>query len=230
MSTITEVSQSEADQKDQKEASKTNEGDEGEENGGPKFEWPEVKAGPGEHALQFPYSLWFSRRSPGNKTSSANYEQNIKIVGSFASVEQFWTLYSHLARPCDLTSSSDYHLFKLGIKPMWEDSANKKGGKWIVRLRKGLASRLWENLILAMLGEQFMVGDEICGAVVSIRFAEDIISIWNRTSSEHFITNRIRDTLRRVLNLPPNTIMEYKTHTDSMKDNSSFRNTDVFMR
>jgi hypothetical protein len=43
-----------------------------------------------------------------------------------------------------------------------------------VRLRKGLASRCWENLILAMLGEQFMVGEEICGAVVSIRFAVSI--------------------------------------------------------
>ncbi|XP_072021749.1 eukaryotic translation initiation factor 4E type 2-like [Amphiura filiformis] len=191
--------------------------------------WPKVKAGQGEHPLQYTYSLWFSRRTPGNKTSSVNYEQNIKIIGSFASVEQFWALYSHLARPCELTSSSDYHLFKQGIKPMWEDEANKRGGKWIVRLRKGLASRLWENLILAMLGEQFMVGEEICGAVVSIRFAEDIISIWNRTGDQH-ITTRIRDTLRRVLNLPPNTIMEYKTHTDSIKDNSSFRNTDVFMR
>lgn len=39
-----------------------------------------------------------------------------------------------------------------------------------MRLRKGLASRCWENLVLAMLGEQFMVGEEICGAVVSIRF------------------------------------------------------------
>ena len=43
-------------------------------------------------------------------------------------------------------------------------------GKWIVRLRKGLASRCWENLIMAMLGEQFMVGEEVCGAVVSIRY------------------------------------------------------------
>ena len=44
------------------------------------------------------------------------------------------------------------------------------GGKWIIRLKKGLASRCWENLILAMLGEQFMVGEEICGAVISVRF------------------------------------------------------------
>lgn len=51
-----------------------------------------------------------------------------------------------------------------------KDDANKDGGKWIVRIRKGLAGRLWENLILAILGEQFMVGEEICGAVISIRF------------------------------------------------------------
>ena len=42
-------------------------------------------------------------------------------------------------------------------------------------LLPGLSSRCWENLVLAMLGEQFMVGEEICGAVVSIRFQEDIL-------------------------------------------------------
>lgn len=61
-------------------------------------------------------------------------------------------------------------LFSIIIYPLFQDEANQKGGKWLVRLRKGLVSRCWENLILAMLGEQFMVGEEICGAVVSIRF------------------------------------------------------------
>lgn len=61
------------------------------------------------------------------------------------------------------------------------------GGKWIIRLRKGLASRCWENLILAMLGEQFMVGEEICGAVVSVRFqvkpkADTLSCTWSLTA------------------------------------------------
>ena len=86
-----------------------------------------------------------------------------------------------------------------------------------MRLRKGLASRCWENLIMAMLGEQFMVGEEICGAVVSIRFQEDIISVWNRSAGDQAVTNRIRDTFRRVLNLPPGTVTEYKAHNDSIK-------------
>ncbi|KAM6920795.1 eukaryotic translation initiation factor 4E type 2 isoform 3-T3 [Lycodopsis pacificus] len=176
-----------------------------------------VVPGAGEHPLQYNYTFWYSRRTPGRPASTQSYEQNIKQIGIFASVEQFWRFYSHMIRPGDLTGHSDFHLFKEGIKPMWEDDANKMGGKWIIRLRKGLASRCWENLILAMLGEQFMVGEEICGAVVSVRFQEDIISIWNKTAGDQATTARIRDTLRRVLNLPPNTIMEYKTHNDSIK-------------
>ena len=46
--------------------------------------------------------------------------------------------------------------------------------------------------LLAILGEQFIVGDEICGVVISIRPNEDIISLWNRTASDTSITSRIR--------------------------------------
>nr|CAG4638004.1 EOG090X0BMA [Chydorus sphaericus] len=105
----------------------------------------------GEHPLQFTYCLWFSRRAPGKHAAPQSFDQNLKMVGRFGSVEQFWSYYCHLVRPCELTGHSDFHLFKDGIKPMWEDDANRWGGKWIVRLRKGLASRCWENLILAML-------------------------------------------------------------------------------
>lgn len=46
-------------------------------------------------------------------------------------VEQWWALYSHIIRLNDLPAHRDLHLFKKGIKPMWEDPANKKGGKWV---------------------------------------------------------------------------------------------------
>jgi len=175
----------------------------------------------GQHRLQSQYCLWYSRRSPGKQNH--NFDQNLKLIGRFGSCEQFWSLYSHLVKPGDLASHSDFHLFKMGIKPMWEDEANKFGGKWIVRLRKGLASRCWENLVLAMLGEQFMVGEEICGAVVSIRFQEDILSIWNRSACDTAVTARIRDTFKRVLNLASSTVIEYKAHNDSIKEHAGAR-------
>jgi len=175
----------------------------------------------GHHRLQSQYCLWYSRRNPGKQ--SHNFDQNLKLIGRFGTCEQFWSLYSHLVKPGDLASHSDFHLFKMGIKPMWEDEANKFGGKWIVRLRKGLASRCWENLVLALLGEQFMVGEEICGAVVSIRFQEDILSIWNRTACDGPVTARIRDTFKRVLNLHSGTTIEYKAHNDSIKEHTTAR-------
>ncbi|KAH3723962.1 hypothetical protein DPMN_049760 [Dreissena polymorpha] len=124
---------------------------------------------------KYNYGFWYSRKSQGNK--SASYDAILKLIGTFASVEQFWRHYCRIARPSDLTGNTDYHLFKEGIRPTWEDKENKNGGKWIIRLKKGLASRCWENLIMAMLGDQFMAGEEICGAVISIRYVEDILSL-----------------------------------------------------
>lgn len=37
-----------------------------------------------------------------------------------------------------------------------------------------------------------------------------------------------RDVFKKALNLPRDTIMEYKSNNDALRDNSSFRNTDVF--
>lgn len=192
--------------------------------------YKQMKPGKGEHPLQYTYCFWYSKRPPGRPTDATAFERNMRIVSTVASVEQFWKAYSHMKRPGDLNGHCDIHLFKQGVKPLWEDAANKTGGKWIVRIRKHFTSRSWENLLMAMVGEQFMVGDEICGVVVSLRFQEDIISIWNKTASDTPATNRIRDTLRRVLNLPPSVVMEYKKHDQSMKDKTSFRNTEVYHR
>lgn len=46
---------------------------------------------------------------------------------------------------------------------------------------------------------------------------EDSLSVWNRTATDMTSTTRIRDTLRRILNIPLTTAMEYKIHCDSLK-------------
>jgi len=91
---------------------------------------PKLEIPPGEHRLQYAYACWFSRRTPGKQQAVHNYDQNLKLVGRFGSVEQFWNLYSHLLRPSELQGHSDYHVFKDGIKPMWE--VRKSEGSSIV--------------------------------------------------------------------------------------------------
>jgi translation initiation factor 4E len=134
-------------------------------------------AGPSEHTLKSTWTLFY--RPPTNKYS--DYEKSTIKLASISTVESFWTIYSHLKRPSTLPSVSDYHIFKEGIRPVWEDEANKRGGKWIIRLKKGVADRYWEDLLLAIVGDQFMeAGEEVCGAVLSVRSGEDVLSVWTK--------------------------------------------------
>lgn len=169
-------------------------------------------------------------QSNSNNSSANPYENSIKIIATVKTVEDFWTTYDYLVRPNDLPTTTDYHFFREGIKPTWEDPGNARGGKWIVRLRKGLASRYWEETLLAMIGGQFpgVPDGEICGAVVSIRYGEDIVSVWNRRSDDRESTERLRDAIKKILHLPHNVHMEYKPHQASLQDKSSFRNTTVW--
>ncbi len=70
---------------------------------------------------------------------------------------------------------------------MWEDPSNVKGGKWVIRLRKTKIDRAWENACMAMLGEQFLVGPEICGIVLSTRFPVGHLSYFFLLSNETWI-------------------------------------------
>lgn len=102
-------------------------------------------------------------------------------------METFYPLYLHLKRPSVQTPIADLHLFSHPIKPVWEDPSNVKGGKWTIRLRKGLSDRLWESLVLSLIGgglEKLVGsgdGQEICGAVLSVRRDEDIMAVWHRS-------------------------------------------------
>ncbi|KAJ1949898.1 hypothetical protein EC988_004585, partial [Linderina pennispora] len=180
----------------------------------------------GQHPLRSAWAFWFMHRAPGEKIT--DYESAMIRLASFGTVEGFWGVYSHLLRPNQVPTITDYHLFRDSVRPVWEDPANMNGGKWMIRLRKGLATRLWERLAMAVVGDVFDVGDEVCGIVLSIRNSEDILSLWNRTAVDAKTNVHIRDIIKQVLEVPAETIMEYKAHNDSLKDNSSFRNTDVY--
>ncbi|KAL2786882.1 translation initiation factor eIF 4e-like domain-containing protein [Aspergillus keveii] len=169
-----------------------------------------------EHPLRSTWIIWY--RPPTPKYS--DYEKSTAPLASISSVESFWSIYSHLKRPSLLPTVSDYHIFKKGIRPVWEDEANKKGGKWVVRLKKGVADRYWEDLLLAMVGDQFAeASDEVCGAVLSVRSGEDVLSVWTRIDGGRNI--KIRETIKRLLAFPADTNIVWKSHDDSIAQRSA---------
>jgi translation initiation factor 4E len=51
---------------------------------------------------------------------------------------------------------------------------------------------------MAIIGDQFDVGQEICGAVLSIRNSEDILSVWNQSAHEGRTNLKIRYSIVHV--------------------------------
>lgn len=183
-----------------------------------------------EHNLKNSWNIFYR---PPTTSRDKDYEKSIIKIGSFGSAEAFWTLYTYLKCPSSLPTVSDYHIFKEGIRPVWEDAGNKRGGKWIIRLKKGVADRYWEDLLLAIVGDQFMeASDEVCGAVLSVRSGEDVLSVWTKMDGGRNIKIRCvlilpqwsqgseltvtSETIKRVLAFPPDTNIVWRSHDESI--------------
>ncbi|XP_030911104.1 eukaryotic translation initiation factor 4E type 1B isoform X1 [Geospiza fortis] len=85
----------------------------------------------GKHPLQNRWALWFFKND-----KSKMWQANLRLVTKFSTVEDFWALYTHIQLASKLAAGCDYSLFKDGIEPMWEDSQNKRGGRWLITLAK----------------------------------------------------------------------------------------------
>eukprot|EP00823_Brevimastigomonas_motovehiculus_P008301 TRINITY_DN7588_c0_g1_i1.p1 TRINITY_DN7588_c0_g1~~TRINITY_DN7588_c0_g1_i1.p1 ORF type:complete len:290 (-),score=77.11 TRINITY_DN7588_c0_g1_i1:126-995(-) len=177
-----------------------------------------------EHKLWSNFTFYCMRKK--DPLSLVQYEKLVEKLITVHTVEEFWKAHTHLHR--NLPNSTSLHLFREGIFPVWEDAANRNGGKWVLRLKKGIAARLWEELVIAMIGDTMGLNEEICGMVMSVKPNENVISIWNRTSSSKDVVLRIRETLKRLLNIMDNGAWEYKPHQtfSPVKDMSTVRHTD----
>lgn len=68
---------------------------------------------------------------------------------------------------------------------------------------------------MACIGNQFNeAGEEVCGFVLSVRSGEDVFSVWTKNDGGRNI--KIRETVKRVLNLPEGTQIIWRSHDDSI--------------
>ncbi|KAK8099986.1 translation initiation factor eif4e3 protein [Apiospora kogelbergensis] len=177
------------------------------------------RMGPGpSHPLRHTWIFW--TRPPISKANGrVDYDKTLHPMARVATLEEFWTVHRHLKRPSELPVVTDYHFFKEGVRPIWEDDENKEGGKWTLRMKKGIADLYWTETMMALIGDALSDGSDemnnaINGMVLSVRNGEDILSIW--TSGTDSIVLKVRDMLKSWLKCPSNTIIEFKSHTDSM--------------
>lgn len=77
------------------------------------------------------WTMWYLKQDQKKK-----WEEMQDIVHTFDMVEDFWSIYNHIKQPSELNQGDDYSMFKMNIRPMWEDAANKNGGRWLLTVDK----------------------------------------------------------------------------------------------
>ena len=158
------------------------------------------------------WTMWYMARTNKHSQSANTYENYVNPISPISSTEDFCRLWSHVQRPSALPVSTDLHIFREGVKPVWEDASNEHGGRWTLRLLKGVSDRVWEHLAMALVGGQFKQVKGLCGVVLGVRYQEDVLSVWTMDALDVEGNVRIKEQLLHVLQLPANTVMEYKPH------------------
>ena len=142
---------------------------------------------PAQNQLQHAYAIWVYLPKFKN---AGNSWLPMKLA-TFKTVQEFWKIYQFMLRPSQMEIGSQINIFWDGVEPTWEDETNKNGGRWQLKFNThpnpNITNKIWEDLLLAVIGEQFYYANEITGLVVSLRKGKSIISIWNKHGKDQEI-------------------------------------------
>lgn len=88
-------------------------------------------------------------------------------TSEISSVEQFWLSYVNLKKLVNVPVDTEYFFFKKSIKPLWEDSSNKRGGRWSLNFtytqeyHTKFMTIFWELLLFKLVSGKFLDDESI---------------------------------------------------------------------
>ena len=133
------------------------------------------------------------------------FDKIIKIA-DVSNINEFWEVFQHLKKPNQCPTGSDYHIFKKGIFPMWEDKLNMDGGKLSVLLTIKYANVIWEEVAFNFSQGLLPYYDYINVIVISMRPKFMVLSFWIKCGNNSLV-EKIRNALSGLLQTPsPNCI------------------------
>ncbi|XP_047313486.1 eukaryotic translation initiation factor-like [Impatiens glandulifera] len=170
------------------------------------------------HHLERKWAFWLDNQSKPKQ--GAAWGTSLRKVYTFDTVEEFWSLYDQIFKPSKLVGNADFHLFKSGIEPKWEDPECAYGGKWtITSSSKDYLENAWLETMMALIGEQFYEADEICGVVASVRQQrQDKLALWTKTASNEAVQMSIGKKWKEIIDVTDK--ITYSFHDDSRRERS----------
>lgn len=168
-----------------------------------------------------------SPTSPSATTPNA-YEDRLVRLASVNDVQSFWSVFNNFDTTL-LPLRDSIHLFKHGVKPIWEDPRNAAGGAWTFRVPKHLAPEFWMEICMMAIGEQLQAAveqgqqakssfrDDICGVSLGVRFGSMLVQVWNRDGSHEEGVSRVAEVVLGSLGqglVPREGSFYYKRHNE----------------
>ena len=89
------------------------------------------------------------------------------------------------------------HVFIQGIKPVWEDPQLVNGARFTIKSPKSHCSKYWEDLLLAMIGEQFPE-NLVAGLVLNLKPQFDKIAVWITDSNNETSIAQVKAVIIEV--------------------------------
>ena len=128
-------------------------------------------------------------------------------------------MYNNTYTISEVISNTDYLIFKKGVRPEWEDPANKDGGKWVVTLpieddMEEECDRAWLQILLYVIGGLFSKEerDTINGMIFSIRDKHLRISLWCNNSTDKELLTKVGNKMKELSNFDSKYSFGYQIH------------------
>lgn len=174
-----------------------------------------------ETKLSSPWTLYVDRAPDtwAPNMSSEDYAKNLRKIYTITTIEQFWQIFNNIPGPHMMPSKYSFHLMRgTTRRPIWEEPQNENGGCWKFKVSKGDASPAWFELLLAVVGEQFVgnvsKNDRVTGVSISMRDRDDQIQIWNERSEESAAATVMNKVLTEICGDIQFRASFYRAHQD----------------
>ena len=170
--------------------------------------------------FRFKWHFWAEKGQAQSGPASTTWSTTTSAAEDFASrpkplgdqivsIKEFYQHFNNIPVE-NLKLRDSIHLFHIGVKPVWEDPRNVKGGAWYFRVSKDIAGQFWHEMCLLAVGDVLQgavetkracelsplptsvvlrtwlilraaaFNDDICGISYSVRWNAVQIAVWNR--------------------------------------------------
>lgn len=148
--------------------------------------------------LAYHWSFWHERhRDSGDWTGRLSLLQD-----DVSDIGMFYRVYNNFPWN-EIRHRDSVHLFRLGVKPIWEDRENWHGGRWTFRVMKKQAEAFFHEIAILCVSNElqaaieagrwidvsavsclpftyFVEHDHVLGVTYSNRGNSCLISVWNK--------------------------------------------------